>query len=258
VLIDTHAHLDDSAFDDDREDVIRRATGSAVDIITVGVNVATSEASAGLSARHDGVYAAAGVHPHEANSVTPETIDALRRLCLHPKVVAVGETGLDWFRDMSPRPAQREAFAAHLALAAEVDLPLIIHNREADADILDILCQSPGRRGVMHAFSSGLEMARACLDAGLYLSFGGPLTYKKAEETRAVARFAPLDRLLVETDSPYLPPVPWRGQRNEPSYLLLIAQALAGARGMDVAEVAAITRHNAQALFRLPARVEDR
>jgi TatD DNase family protein len=258
VLIDTHAHLNDSAFDGDREEVIGRAAGAAVDVIDVGVNLATSEASAALSAQHTGIYAAAGVHPHEAYTLTASDIDALRRLCLLPKVVAVGETGLDWFRDLSPRPAQREAFAAHLALATEVDLPVIIHNREADADVLDILRQSPRRRGVMHAFSSGLEMARACLDAGLYLSFAGPLTYKSAEETRAAARFVPLDRLLIETDSPYLPPVPWRGQRNEPSYLFLIAQAMADTRGMDVAEVAAITQHNAQVLFRLPALVEDR
>lgn len=257
MLIDTHAHLDDSAFDDDRREVMGRAAQSGVSIITVGVNVATSASAAALAAQHDGIYASAGIHPHEASTLTPESVDALRRLCLSPKVVAVGETGLDWFRDLSPRPAQREAFAAHLAIAAELDLPLIIHNRDADSDVLDTLRQSPGRRGVMHAFSSGIDLARACLDAGLYISLAGPLTYKNAEQTRAVARFVPLDRLLLETDSPYLPPVPWRGQRNEPSYLVLIAQALAGVLGMDWAEVAAITRHNAQALFALPAPVED-
>jgi TatD DNase family protein len=254
MLIDTHAHVQDTAFDEDRADVIERAVDAGIAMITVGVDLATSQAAVALAAQHPGIYATVGVHPHEAKSLTPDIVGELRRLCLHPKVVAIGETGLDWRRNLSPRAEQRAAFAAHLALAVELDLPVIVHNRDADADVLDVWRSVPGVRGVMHAFSSDVAMAESSLAAGLCISLGGPLTYKNAEMTRAVARRVPLDCLLIETDCPYLPPVPWRGQRNEPSYISLIAEALARVRGLPMSEVAAATTHNAQALFKLPVR----
>jgi TatD DNase family protein len=252
MLIDTHAHIQDTAYDEDRADVIARATGAGVLMLTVGVDIATSRAAVALATSNPGIYAAVGVHPHEATSLTPAVLDELRRLCLHPKVVAIGETGLDWYRNLSPKAAQLDAFNAHLTLAAEVDLPVIIHNRDADEDILRAWRSISGVRGVMHNFSSGEEMAEAVLAAAMYISLAGPITYKTGETTRAVARLAPLDRLLIETDCPYLSPVPWRGQRNEPAHVTLIAEALARVRGLPVGDVAAATVRNAQALFRLP------
>lgn len=256
MLIDTHAHVQDIAFDEDRAEVIAHAADAGVTMITVGVDLATSRAAVALAAQYAGVYAAVGVHPHEAASLTPAVIDELRRLCLHPKVVAVGETGLDWYRNLSPKQAQLDAFAAHLAFAAELDLPVIVHNREADDDVLSVWRSVKGVHGVMHAFSSDVKMAKAALAEGLYISLGGPLTYKNAETTRAVARQAPLDRLLIETDCPYLPPVPWRGQRNEPAYVTLIAEALARVRDLPLADVTLATTHNAQVVFKLPTGQE--
>lgn len=253
MLVDTHAHLDDATFDADRDDVIQRAADAGVCVITVGVNLTSSRAAVTLAAEHESIYAAVGVHPHEAASVTPAVMDELRRLCLHPKVVAVGETGLDWYRNLSPRPVQLDAFAAHLALAAELDLPVLVHNRDADDDIISACRNVQGLRGVMHAFSSDTSMARKVLDTGLHISFAGPLTYKNAEQTREVARMAPVERMLIESDCPYLPPVPWRGQRNEPSYLHLIAESLARLRNISVAQVAEATTRNAHLLFALDA-----
>ena len=255
MLIDTHAHVQDSAYDEDRADVIKRAADAGVTMITVGVDLASSRAAAALAAQHDGIYAAVGLHPHEAATLSPTVIDELRRLCLHPRVVAIGETGLDWYRNLAPRQAQLDAFAAHLALAAELDLPVIVHNREADDDVLQLLRSASGVRGVMHAYSSDMATAQQAVELGLYVSFGGPLTYKNADETRRVAAGLPLERMLIETDCPYLPPVPWRGQRNEPAFLSLIAEALAGARHLDSQQVAQATTRNAQALFSLPGRV---
>jgi TatD DNase family protein len=202
------------------------------------------------------VYAAVGVHPHEAESLTPSVIDELRRMCLHPKVVALGETGLDFYRNLSPRQAQLDAFAAHLALAAELELPVIVHNRDADDEVQRVLHSAADVRGVLHAFSADVAMAEAVLANGFYISLAGPLTYKNAEMARAVARHAPLDRLLIETDCPYLPPVPWRGQRNEPAYVVLVAEALARLRDMAPADVAVATSRNARTLFQIPSSEE--
>jgi TatD DNase family protein len=253
MLIDTHAHLQDAAFDDDRCAVIARAAASGVVMITVGVDLPTSRAAVALAAQHDGVYAAVGVHPHDAASLTMAALDELRRLCLHPKVVAVGETGLDWNRNLSPRKEQEAAFIEHLELAAELDLPVIVHDRDADDDVLRILSGAKSVRGVMHAFSSGVDVAGRALAAGMYLSLGGPVTYKNGHVAREVVKHVPLDRLLVETDCPYLPPVPWRGQRNEPAYVHLIIEAVARVRNLPVAQAAQATTQNARSLFRLAA-----
>lgn len=250
-LVDTHAHLDDRAFDADRAAVIERAAEAGVAVITVGVDLASSEAAVALAARYDGVYAAVGVHPHDAQSFTPRALEHLRSLCREPRVVAIGETGLDWYRNLSPRAAQLDAFAAHLALARDVNLPVIIHNRDADDDVLRVWRSVAGLSGVLHAFASGPETAAAALVAGLFIAVGGPLTYKNAQQRRDVAAGVPLDRLLVETDCPYLPPVPWRGRRNEPSYVALVAAALAGVRGLAPAGVEQATTLNAALLFGL-------
>jgi TatD DNase family protein len=204
------------------------------------------------------VYAAVGIHPHEAVAATPEAMDELRLLARQTKVVAIGETGLDWHRNLAPRQAQIAAFSAHLAVAAELDLPVIIHSREADADVLAVWRTVPGGRGVLHAFSGDSAMAEAALAEGLYIAFGGPLTYKNAEAKRAIARQIPLDRLLIETDCPLLPPVPWRGRRNEPAYVALVNEALAHVLGRPAQDMGAQATRNAQALFKLPDRVEDR
>lgn len=249
TLVDTHTHLDDRAFDADRPQVIARAVQSGVAMIAVGVDLASSEAAVSLAAQYQNVYAAVGVHPHEAATLTLPVLARLRELCRQPKVVAVGETGLDWYRNLTPQRAQMDAFSAHLDLAAEVGLPVIIHNRQADADVLRLWRAVPGLRGVLHAFSSDDEMADAALAAGLHIAFGGPLTYRNADTTRRVAARVPLDRLLVETDCPLLPPVPWRGRRNEPAYVALVVEALVVLRGEPLPAIAAATTRNAAALF---------
>jgi TatD DNase family protein len=251
MLVDSHAHVQDSAFDDDRADVIARARARAVTIITVGIDLATSRAALALAEQYEGVYAAVGVHPHEAATLTAAALDELRRLCLHPKVIAIGETGLDWYRNLSPRKEQEAAFVAQLELAADLDLPVIVHNRQADEDVLRILSNANGIRGVMHAFASTVDVAERALAVGMHIALAGPLTYKNAHVTRAVAQIVPLARLLVETDCPYLPPAPWRGRRNEPAYVQVIAEALAGVRNLSAEDVSQATTANARSLFGL-------
>lgn len=254
VLVDTHAHLTDPQFEADRSAVLQRAAAAGVIIITVGIDIATSIGAVELARQHDGVFAAVGVHPNDALGWTAQGIVALRRLSRQPKVVAIGETGLDWYRDHAPRAMQREAFAAHLTLAEETGLPVIVHNRQADDDVLAMVRAAPGVRGVLHAFAGDWPLAEAALSTGWYVSFGGPLTYKNAQRTRAVALATPLERLLIETDCPYLPPVPHRGQRNEPSYVRRVAEELVGLHGCTLEQMAQQTTSNATALFRLPAQ----
>ena len=252
MLVDTHAHVQDAAFDADRSLVIERANAAGVAVICVGVDLASSRAAVALAAQHAGLYAAVGVHPHEARGLTAQALAELRRLCLHPKVVAVGETGLDWHRNLSSRSEQCDAFLAHLYLAREVDLPVIVHNRQADEDVLRLWSGVRGVRGVLHAYSSDVAMAQRAVAQGLYVSLAGPLTYKNADMTRQTAKSLPLERVLLETDCPYLPPVPWRGQRNEPAHVALVAEAFARLRGLSLAEAAAATTANACELFGLP------
>jgi TatD DNase family protein len=252
-LIDSHLHLDDAAFARDLDAVLDRARRAGVrGFIAVGTSVASSRRVVGLAARHDDVYAAVAVHPHEAPDATPDALAALAELARHPKVVAVGETGLDWYRDFAPREAQLRAFRAHLDLARRADLPVIVHCRDAYPEVLHILAEHPVRCVVMHCFSGSLEVARVCVDRGYYAGLGGPVTYRNARRALEVARYLPPDRLLLETDAPYLPPEPHRGRRNEPAYLPLIASAVAQARGVAAATVAEITAANAREVFGLP------
>ena len=251
-LVDSHAHLDFPQFDADRETVIERAREAGlVAILNVGVDLASSRAAVALAEQHDFIYAAVGVHPHDAKTVTPAVLDRLRELARHPKVVAIGEIGLDYYRDLSPRPVQRRAFAQQLALAAELGLPVVVHSREAHGDVLDALRDWQGSGGVLHSYSAGPKRLEEVIALGFYIGLSGPITFPKARRLRAVAAAVPLDRLLVETDCPYLTPVPYRGRRNEPAYVRYVAEAVAHARGATIEAVAQATAENVQRLFGL-------
>ncbi len=251
-LFDTHLHLDDDAFAADVDGVLARARATGVlGLITIGTSLASSRRALAFADQHDDIYAAVAIHPHNASEATPEALDDLAALARHHRVVAIGETGLDFYRNFAPREAQADAFRAHLDLARERDLPVIIHNRDAYIDVMRILGEAAPPSVIMHCFSGSLDVARACLDRGYYLGLGGPVTYRNARRALEVARFVPPDRLLLETDAPYLPPEPHRGRRNEPAYLPLIAWAIAHARGVSAGTVAELTSINARTVFRL-------
>lgn len=248
-LIDSHAHLDFSHFDGDRETVIERAREAGlVAILNVGTDLASSRAAVTLAEQHDFIYAAVGVHPHGAKTLTPEVLGELRELARHPRVVAVGEIGLDYYRDLSPRPVQRQAFADQLALATELALPVVVHSREAHDDVLAALRGWDGT-GVLHSYSAGAGRLEEVLGLGFFIGISGPVTFPKAHRLRAVAAAVPLPRLLVETDCPYLTPVPYRGRRNEPAYVWYVVEAVARARSMSAGKVAQATADNARRLF---------
>jgi len=259
-LVDTHVHLDLTEFENDREAVIARAVEAGVtQMITIGVTLETSQAAVALADAHPGVYAAVGVHPHTARHWDTAASIALRDLATRPNVVAIGEIGLDYYRDRSPRSDQRRAFRAQLDLAHDLGKPVIVHDREAHGDTLRILTEwteenRPEKRvGVLHCFSGDQELAAAVLDLGFCLGFDGPVTYKNATRLRDLASQIPTDRILVETDSPYLTPHPYRGQRNEPAYVRLVAEAIARVHHMDLPAFARQTTRNARWLFGLPA-----
>jgi TatD DNase family protein len=248
-LIDSHAHLDFPQFDADRETVIQRAREAGlVAILNVGADLASSRAAVALAEQHDFIHAAVGVHPHDAKTVTSAVLGELRELARHPKVVAIGEIGLDYYRDLSPRPVQRRAFADQLALAAELALPVVVHSREAHDDVFAALKGWKGT-GVLHSYSAGLERLEEVLGMGFLIGLSGPVTFPNASGLRAVAAAVPLERLLVETDCPYLTPVPYRGKRNEPAYVRYVVEAVARARGMPAEVVAQATTVNAHSLF---------
>jgi len=248
-LIDSHAHLNFPQFDADREAVIARARKAGlVAILNVGTDLASSRAAVKLAEKYDFLYAAVGVHPHDARTLTPTVLDELRRLARHPKVVAIGEIGLDYYRDLSPRPMQQWAFADQLALAAELGLPVVVHSREAHDDVLATL-QGWDGVGVLHSYSAGPERLEEVLELGFYIGISGPVTFPKANRLRAVAAAVPLERLLVETDCPYLTPVPHRGRRNEPAYVQYVVEAVARARETSPKAVARATADNARRLF---------
>jgi TatD DNase family protein len=255
-LTDTHTHLDFPHFDDDRERVIERAAAAGVRaMVNVGTDLASSRAAVALGEAYPQIYAAVGVHPHDAKTLTGETLEELEALAGHPKVVAVGEIGLDFYRDLSPRDKQRQAFQQQLALASEAGKPVIIHDREAHSEVMSILRRwvEGGNRpaGVLHCFSGDLAMAQEAIELGFYVSIAGPVTFENARRLRELVRQLPLEKLLVETDCPYLAPHPHRGKRNEPAYVKLVAQEVARVKGLSSEKVARITSDNAQALFAL-------
>jgi len=252
-LVDSHVHLDDAKFEPDRDAVIERALAAGVECmmaIGTGNGPPDLEVAIRLADRYPFIYATIGVHPHDAANATPETWARLRELAAHAKVLAVGEIGLDYHYDFSPRDVQRAAFEQQLALAAEFGKPIVIHTREAWDDTLAILRAHWHGGGIMHCFTGDVAQARQALDLGFHLSFGGVLTFPKADAARQASRFTPLDRLLFETDCPYLAPVPHRGKRNEPAFLVDTVKRLAIERGHAAEALAeATTRNFEQLLF---------
>jgi TatD DNase family protein len=250
VLFDTHTHLNVDAFDADRPAVLERARQQGVgEMLLVGYDLDSSAAAVDLAREH-GLCAAAGIQPHYAATTGPQELARLRRLAKAPQVVALGEIGLDYYRDRAPRPDQRRLLRAQLALARELALPVVIHAREALDDLLADLSEAgAGLRGAMHCFSGNLEQARSFISLGFYVSIAGTVTYPKAARTWRVAQEVPLDHLLLETDCPWLPPQSHRGQRNEPAYLREIAARVAELRGLPLATLAQATTQNAHDLF---------
>jgi TatD DNase family protein len=259
-LIDTHCHINFDSYDADRDAVIERAAWAEVtQIINPAVDLETSHAAIALAAQYTGIYAAIGVHPNSTANFNPGWLDEFATLAAQPKVVAMGEIGLDYHWDESPKEKQFEAFEAQLALAAKLELPVIIHNREASDDMIVILERwatnlpptLKDRPGVLHSFSAPPEIADRALAIGFYLGFTGPITYKNADGLRKIATRMPLDRMVVETDGPFLTPTPHRGKRNEPAYIPLIIERLASLRQISVEELGEATTTNAKRLFQL-------
>lgn len=250
AYIDTHCHLEMSRFDGDRDEVIKRAREAGLEaVITIGSDLESNTGAIRLSEAYDMVYCSVGIHPHDAKDFTGETLLKLREWAAREKVVAIGETGLDYHYMHSPAEAQQEVFRRHLGLAVELGLPAVIHSREAKADTLRILRESGITRGVMHCFSGDMEMAEAAMAMGLYISIAGPVTFKDAKRLKEVARQVPDDSLLIETDAPYLTPEPLRGKRNEPSFIVHTAREIAGLRGVRPEDIARLTTLNAKRLF---------
>ena len=254
MLIDSHAHLDDNRFDADRDRLIKSLKESGIDlIINPGSDLQTSIKAVSLAEQYENIYAAVGVHPHSAKEMDDSTIEILKSFTNRDKVVAVGEIGLDYHYDNSPRDIQRKRFVEQLDLAKEVDLPVIIHTRDAAQDTFDILknAQDGSLEGVLHCYSGSVEMAREYIKLGFYISLAGPVTFKNSIVLREVAKDLPLDNLLIETDSPYLTPEPYRGKRNEPIYVRYVAGTIAEARGLEFEEIAKITAENTKRLFKI-------
>ena len=253
-LIDTHAHLTDRRFNGDLDQTLDRARGAGViAFVVVGYDLASSAASVALSERYPDVWAAVGLHPHNAKHATPALLGEVERLSHAARVVAIGECGLDYYRDLSPRERQREAFEAQLQMASDRDLPVVVHSRDAMDETLAVLAASaPASGGVMHCFDGTAAEAIKTCEMGLYVSFAGPITYRKDGTLRGAADAVPAERVLVETDCPYLAPDGHRGERNEPAYVRAMAEAVARARGVRFEEMARQTTTNAQRLFRLP------
>lgn len=253
-MIDSHAHYDDEQFDADRDDIIRKAVEAGVThIINPGCDVESSRQAILLARKHPEVFAAVGVHPHQAASCNEKTLSGIEALAREEKVVAIGEIGLDYHYDFSPREVQKEWFSKQVALAGKLGLPIIVHDRESHQDVLDIVkaFRSELTTGVFHCFSGSVEMAREVLDMGFYIGIGGSLTFKKARKPVEVVQYAPLDRLLIETDCPYLAPEPYRGRRNWSGYLKHVIERIAAIKGMAYDAVEWQTSDNARALFGL-------
>ncbi len=262
MLIDSHAHLDNAQFDADREHVVRRALEAGVRVISIATDLRSSHKGLEIARKYE-LHCTAGLHPHEADQfVGDETLEQLRRLLTEPEVIAIGEIGLDYFKEYAPRESQQRAFRAQLALAQELRKPVVVHLREATEDLLAILrecaphprplsLQGRGERlrGVVHSFTGDWGLAQELLALGFYLSVNGIVTFEKSQALRAAVARIPLERLLLETDCPYLAPVPMRGKRNEPSFVHYVAQTVAQIKKLSLDEIAQATTQNARALF---------
>lgn len=250
MLIDSHAHLEMREFDSDRNDVIERAELAGVDcIVTVGTNPGLSRKALSIAHQYENIYATVGVHPHDVAKASDKSFDELKTLAQDPKVVAYGEIGLDYFRNISPREKQIEMFAKQLELAQELNLPVIIHDRDAHEETLRMVKASGVRRGVFHCFSGDWAMARQCIDLGFYISVPGVVTFDKSRVLQEVVRQAPLDAILLETDCPYLTPVPHRGKRNEPSFIIHTAKKVAEIKELPWEDIAQTAACNTRKLF---------
>ena len=253
-LFDTHAHLHFPEFDADREAMLHRARAAGVRrMVTIGTDADTTRAAIAIAEREGDVWATAGVHPHDAGETDDVALAEVERLAGNPRVVAIGEIGLDFFRNLSPRDAQGRVFRRFIALARRLRKPVVVHCREAHAEVLSILSEERAAEvgGIMHCFSGDVEIARRCLDLGLVISLAGPVTYPNARALPDVARFVPADGLVVETDCPFLPPQGYRGKRNEPAYLALTAMRVAELRGESLETLARRTSDNARRLLRV-------
>lgn len=255
MLFDTHAHLDDHAFDPDRDALLAALPGQGIGLLmNPGCSLAASRAACALAREHSWIYAAVGSHPDAAAEVTPEVLEEYRRLIReNPKVKAIGEIGLDYHYEDVPRNIQQEAFLAQMELAREAKLPVIVHERDAHADGMTVVRHFPEVTGVFHCYSGSLEMARELVERGWYIGFTGVLTFKNARRALEVAAGLPLDRIVLETDCPYMSPEPFRGKRNDPGRLYRMAEALSALRGLPVEEIETITTENGKRLYRLEA-----
>ena len=253
MIFDTHAHYDDEAFDPDRNDLLSSLPQHDVGLVVdPGCDIASSRTAVELAAKHPHIYAAVGIHPENCHDYTPSQIESLRSLAKSPKVVAIGEIGLDYYWKENPsRELQHQCLRDQLRLAAELDLPVIIHDRDAHADTLAIVREFPTVTGVFHCFAGSAEMAQALLKMGWYLGFNGAITFKNARKAPEVIAIAPLDRILLETDAPYLTPVPYRGRRNDSTYIPFVSDVIARIKGLSAAEVESATWENGKHLFRI-------
>lgn len=254
VLYDSHVHLDEECYTEDQTAVIERAFAAGIfGMINIGSDMASSAHSVALADRYPTIYAAVGVHPHEAEKMVEEDFRQLAAWTNHPKVVAIGEIGLDYFYDYSPRDVQKQAFIRQLALARDVKKPVIIHERDAHGDFMTLLRrEGQGLTGIVHCYSGSLEMAKELISRGFYLGIGGSVTFKNSKKLRQIVTTVDLSHLVVETDCPYLTPVPYRGKRNEPAYVRLVAQKIAELKAVDEATVAAATMQNLHTLLKIP------
>ena len=253
MLFDSHAHLDDEQFDADREQVMQRALENGVTgMINVGCNMASSARSVALTRQYEGMYAAVGIHPHDAQGALETDYEQLAVWSKQDKVVAIGEIGLDYYRDLSPRDTQRTVFVRQIDVARQMNMPFIIHDRDAHKDIMDLIkSEAKGLSGVLHCFSGSLEMAKEVIKLGFYISIAGPVTFKNAAKLPEIVASVPQERLLIETDCPYLTPHPHRGKRNEPAYVRLVAEQVASLRGIELSALAEITSANTKRLFKI-------
>lgn len=252
MLFDTHAHMDDRAFDEDRETLLTQLPEQGIGLLmNPGCSLASSRNAVALAERYDYIYAAVGSHPDAADEVNDQVLAEYRALCKHEKVLAIGEIGLDYHYEDIPRARQQAAFRAQMALAAELDLPVIVHEREAHEDGMRIVEEYPTVKGVFHCYSGSAEMAKWLVSRGWYIGFTGVLTFKNARKAVETAASIPLDRIVLETDCPYMSPEPFRGKRNDPGRLYRMAEKLAEIRGLSVEEIHAITMENGKKLYRM-------
>ena len=254
MLIDTHAHLQDENFKKDLAQVLSRATSAGVEkIICVGYDLKSSQEALLIARKYRQVYAVVGIHPHDAQSLNPDVLEKIYNMARDQRVVAIGEIGLDFYRDLSPRDIQRQAFREQIKMAQELGKPIVIHDRDAHQEVLEIIkAEKAGKnQGIMHCYSGAMPLAIELLKEGFYLSFAGPLTFKNAHKAQEVAAKIPMDKILIETDCPYLTPEPWRGKINEPANVKYVAAKLGELRDKTTEEVAYLTNINAKKVYRI-------